>query len=318
MTPPRHPNIGHSVFQRLLDYAKSRGEDFNLLLLRYGVERILYRLSISPHAERFILKGASLFLVWRGHNYRTTKDTDLLASGPSDPASLAEILRQICGCAPPDVDGIEFLPASVLATPIREEQAYDGVRVTLEGRLHHAHVPVQVDIGFGDRVTPEPERVEFPTLLGGPAPHLLAYPRETMVAEKLEAMVYLGAANSRMKDFYDVWLLSRLYEFDGTTLCAAVGNTFHRRSTPLSRETPVAFTDAFCKDVQKRRQWRAFVRKAKPEQALDDLEAIIAAVAAFLLPVIETVREDRRFELTWHPGGPWTRSSKIVAKRNGS
>ena len=305
MSPDKKRNTGHSVFQRLLNHARTRGEDFNLLLFRYGIERLLYRLSISPYADKYILKGASLFLVWKGQNYRVTKDADFLGSDPSDAEHITGVFRELCHATIEDNDGIEFMPDTVHAVPNREEQAYDGIRVTLVAMLYQAKIPLQVDIGFGDAITPEPERIEFPTLLGTPSPQLLAYPRYTMVAEKFEAMVRLGMANSRMKDFYDVWLMSRLFEFDGRTLCDAIRNTFRRRSTPLPNGLPMAFTDEFCKDTQKQTQWRAFVRKSKPEDVYGDFDDVISDVAAFLTPVIEAARGDNHFELSWIEGGPW-------------
>lgn len=303
-------NTGHSVFQRLLNHAKTHGEDFNLLLFRYGVERLLYRLSISPHVDRFVLKGASLFLVWKGQSYRVTKDADLLGFGPADAEQLTGVFEELCRTASVDVDGVEFMPDTVKAAPIREGQEYDGIRVTLVGLLHEARIPLQIDVGFGDVVTPAPERIEFPTLLDAPAPKLLAYPRYTMVAEKLEAMVRLGVANSRMKDFYDVWLLSRLFEFDGRTLCEAVRNTFSRRATPLPEGLPMAFTDEFRKNVEKQTQWRAFVRKSKPEIACGDIDDVIVDVATFLMQVVEAARGDKHFELLWACGGPWGVTAK--------
>ena len=305
MNPDKKRNTGHSVFQRLLNYARTRGEDFNLLLFRYGIERLLYRLSISSHADKYILKGASLFLVWKGQNYRVTKDADLLGSDPLDAEHITGVFRGLCHATIEDNDGIEFMPDTVHAVPNREEQAYDGIRVTLVAMLYQAKISLQVDIGFGDAVTPDPEWIEFPTLLGTPSPQLLAYPRYTMVAEKFEAMVRLGMANSRMKDFYDVWLMSRLFEFDGRTLCDAIRNTFRRRSTPLPNGLPMAFTDEFCKDTQKQTQWRAFVRKSKPEDVYGDFDDVISDVAAFLTPVIEAARGDNHFELSWIEGGPW-------------
>ena len=307
MSPDTKRNTGHSVFQRLLHYAKEREEDFNLLLFRYGVERLLYRLSISPHADKFILKGASLFLVWKGQNYRVTKDVDLLCLGPADAEHIAAVFRELCQIACGDVDGVIFMANTVSAVPIREEQKYDGIRVSLLGMLHHARIPLQIDIGFGDAITPEPEKINFPTLLNALAPKLLAYPRYTMVAEKLEAMVHLGMANSRMKDFYDVWLLSKLYTFDGQTLCEAVSNTFKRRSTPIPGGLPFAFSDDFRKDLQKQTQWRAFIRKAKPEIAVDDLDVVIEDLRAFLMSVVETVRGNSLFDLLWVEGGPWSK-----------
>jgi hypothetical protein len=312
MSPAKKRNTGHSVFQRLLNHARTSGEDFNLLLFRYGVERLLYRLSISAHADTFILKGASLFLVWKGQNYRVTKDADLLGLGPADAEHLANVFRELCRGASDDVDGIEFMPDTVRAVPIREAQEYDSIRVTLVGLLHKARIHLQVDIGFGDAVTPAPERIEFPTLLDAPAPQLLAYTRYTMVAEKLEAMVRLGMANSRMKDFYDIWLLSRLFEFDGGTLCEAVRSTFRRRSTLLPAGLPMALTDEFRKDTQKQTQWRAFVRKSRPESVSDDINAVIGELATFLMPIVEAARSEKRFELPWPRGGPWGGASQLM------
>ncbi|HEA69823.1 MAG TPA: nucleotidyl transferase AbiEii/AbiGii toxin family protein [Desulfobacterales bacterium] len=305
MSPDKKRNTGHSVFQRLLNHARTCGEDFNFLLFRYGIERLLYRLSVSPHAERFILKGASMFLVWKGQNYRVTKDADLLSSGPADAEHIIGIFRDLCQTTAEDSDGVEFKADTITAVPIREEQAFDSIRVTLVGILHQARIPLQIDIGFGDAVTPEPERIEFPTLLDNPPPRLLAYPRYTMVAEKFEAMVRLGMANSRMKDFYDLWLMSRLFEFNGLTLCDAIRNTFRSRSTPLPGGLPMAFTDEFRKDAQKQTQWRAFVRKSKPVDVSVDFDAVIDKVAAFLMPVVEAAKGEKLFGKLWPPKGPW-------------
>jgi len=287
MSSTGKPNMGHSVFQKILNHARTRGENFNLLLFRYGIERLLYRLSVSSYADKFVLKGASLFLVWKGQNYRVTRDADLLGLGAADEDRLAEMFKELCRASTHDVDGIEFMPDTVSAIPIREEQKYRGIRVTLVGLLHKARISLQVDIGFGDAVTPGPERVEYPTLLDAPAPQILSYPRYTMVAEKLETTVRLGMANSRMKDFYDLWLLSRLFDFDGRTLCEAIRNTFRRRSTLLPDGLPMAFTGEFRKDEQKQVQWRAFVRKSKPENVPGDIDAVISEVAVFLMPVIQ-------------------------------
>ena len=307
MSPDKKRDTGHSAFQRLLSYARTKGEDFNLLLFRYGVERLLYRLSISSDADKFILKGASLFLVWKGQNYRVTRDADLLGSSPADIEYIASIFRDLCKAKTEDSDGIQFMSDTVRAVPIREEQTYGGIRVTLMGILHQARIPLQVDIGFGDVVTPEPERIEFPTLLDDPPPQLLAYPRYTMVAEKLETMVRLGMANSRMKDFYDVWLMSRLFEFEGQTLCDAIRNTFRRRSTLLPSGLPTAFTEEFRKDAQKQMQWQAFVRKSKPEDVSGDLASVIIDLEAFLMPAIETSEGGKPFCMLWPPNGPWNK-----------
>lgn len=305
MNTDKKRNAGHSVFQRLLGHAKTRGEDFNFMLFRYGIERLLYRLSVSAYANEFILKGASLFLVWKGHNYRVTKDADLLSTSPADAEHINSIFRELCHYKTEDSDGIKFKPDTVRALPIREEQAYDGVRVTLLGILYHARIPLQVDIGFGDAVTPEPEQIRFPTLLGAPPPQLFAYPRYTMVAEKFETMVKLGVSNSRMKDFYDVWLMSSLFDFNGQILCDAIRNTFRRRSTQLPGGLPMAFTDEFWKDAQKQTQWRAFVHKSKPEDVPGDFDVVNDKIAGFLIPVMEAARENKPFGKLWPSNGPW-------------
>ena len=310
MSPGKKLNAGHSIFERLLNYAKEHRQDFNLLLFRYGIERLLYRLSISPHADKFILKGASLFLVWFGQNYRVTKDADLLCSGPADVEHIAVVFRELCQVVSDDVDGIVFMADSVRAVQIREEQEYGGIRVTLVGMLHQARIPLQIDIGFGDAITPAAEKITFPTLLNAPAPELLAYPRYTMVAEKLEAIVRLGIANSRMKDFYDVWLLSKLFTFDGGTLCKAVGNTFKRRSTSIPGGLPTAFTDDFRKDAQKQTQWRAFIRKAKPDTMTDNLDVLMNDIETFMMPVVDAVRQGKLLKLIWKRGGRWSKETE--------
>lgn len=304
MTLTEKKNIAHSIFQRLLDRARSDRVDFNLLLSRYGMERFLYRLSISPHGDRFVLKGASLFLVWKGQSYRVTRDADLLGFGDPSPELLTEIFRDVCRVKFQG-DGMIYPSGSVKTAAIREEQEYDGVRVTLDGFLNQARIPLQIDIGFGDAITPSPDNIEYPTLFAAPPPRLKAYPRYTLVAEKLEAMVRLGLANSRMKDFYDLWLVSRLFSFEGSVLRKALENTFARRRTTLPASAPIAFTPVFHGDSQKRTQWSAFVRKSRPDAAVDDLAAIVVEISIFLLPVIESLQSDAPFESVWMPIRGW-------------
>ena len=298
-------NVAHSIFQRLLNHAKTNKEDFNLLLSRYGMERFLYRLSVSPHNERFILKGASLFLVWKGQNYRVTRDADFLGFGNADTEQLADLFRDICRVEFQG-DGMIYLPDSLRAEEIREDQEYDGVRITLVGMLNQARIPLQVDIGFGDAITPAPEQIEYPTLFDAPPPLLKAYPRYTLVAEKVEAMVKLGLANSRMKDFYDLWLVSRLFSFEGNVLRNALENTFDRRRTTFPASTPFAFTPAFYADPQKTVQWTAFVKKSKPDIPVGDLSAVIADIAVFLVPVIKSLQSNAPFNNEWMPDRGWS------------
>ncbi|UCZ57502.1 nucleotidyl transferase AbiEii/AbiGii toxin family protein [Desulfurispirillum indicum] len=308
MSQDKKGNIAHSISQRLLNRAKANKEDFNFLLSRYGMERFLYRISISPHADRLILKGASLFLVWAGQNHRVSRDVDFLGFGNPDADQLAEIFLDVCCIESPD-DGMIYLCDSLKTEAICEGQEYDGVRITLVGLLDRARIPLQFDIGFGDIVTPAPENVEYPVLLDYPPPLLRAYPRYTLVAEKTEAMVRLGLANSRLKDFYDIWLVSRLFSFEGSILQKALQNTFERRRTALPESIPFAFTPAFYDDAQKRIQWTAFVKKSKPSIPIYDLTTIITDISDFLVPVVKGLLLNDPFECTWLPDHGWSGES---------
>jgi hypothetical protein len=251
MNNKRGKNTAASVRDRLLALARKRGEDFQLLLTQYGLERLLYRLGQSQYRDRFILKGAMLFILWGDQPHRPTRDVDFLGFGDSSEAGLQDIFRELCSI-PVEDDGLSLMADSVQVEVIRDEAEYGGIRVRLFGDLAGARVPIQADIGFGDAVTPEAKEVEYPTLLGNPAPHLRAYPRETVVAEKYQALVNLGMANSRMKDFYDLWVIARKFDFDGATLSESIRNTFSRRQTPLPEHTPFGFSAEFYEDAQKK------------------------------------------------------------------
>ncbi|MBD3393425.1 MAG: nucleotidyl transferase AbiEii/AbiGii toxin family protein [Chitinivibrionales bacterium] len=305
MSKPSERNYGHSAYARLLAFAKNNRLDFTFALQRYAMERLLYRMSKSIYADKFILKGASLFLVWKGHSFRVTKDADFLAFGFLNEDSLASIFKEIVSIPGCEDDGLGFEPDSIRAAPIREEQEYGGIRVTLTALLHNARIPLQIDVGFGDAVTPAPEIVTYPSALGYPAAHLRAYTRYTVVAEKLEAMVQLGIADSRMKDFYDIWLMSRLFDFHLVTLCSAIQDTFKRRKTDLPKTAPMALTEEFWGDAQKRTQWNAFLRKSKPEGAESDFEKIVTAIADFLLPALQAIQAEEMLNRHWESGGPW-------------
>ena len=300
MSSPKR-NLAASVHQRLLSRSRENGEDFNLILVRYGIERLLYRLSQSKHADRFLLKGAMLFLVWSGEIYRPTRDVDLLGFRSSDAGELEQIFREIC-LIEVEPDGLLFKAETVRAEEIREEAAYPGIRVTAQATLGNARISIQVDIGFGDAVTPKPEEVEFPALLDFPAPRLHSYPIYTTVAEKLETMVLLGEANSRMKDFFDIRRMSLLFEFNGPTLVEAIAATFNRRKTRLPGAVPEAFTRDFA--VGKRTQWEAFIRR----NALSDepFATVVAAAYEFLYRPLRAASRSETFTENWGPGGPWT------------
>lgn len=277
-------SISASVKALLQNVAATRGEDFNLLLLRYGIERLLFRLSQSPHADRFLLKGAMLFVVWDEKTHRPTRDLDLLGFGSTEKADLIRVFAAVAAVPVVD-DGIVFDPESVQADDIREDNAYGGVRIRLLGKLGTAEVPVQIDVGAGDVVTPAPESATFPVLLDFPAPKIRTYPVYTVVAEKFEAMVKLGIANTRMKDFYDIWFLARRFEFDGPTLRSAIDATFARRQTNLP-PLPEALTDAFANDPTKQVQWAAFLRRNGLIGPPGRFGEIVAVLRKFFEPVL--------------------------------
>lgn len=293
-----------SIQVRLARRARTAGLDPNLVLVRFGLERFLYRLSISPHADRFVLKGALLMLVWLGETIRPTRDGDLLGTGDLSPQLLIRILEEICAVEV-EPDGLEFLPASIRVVPIRPENTYGGMRGTIEGRLGKARLRVQLDVGLGDAVTPEPVWLEYPSLLELPRPRLKAYRPETAIAEKLHAMVVLGEANSRMRDFFDVSALAERLPFEGRPLARAVRATFERRRTPLPEATPLALTADFAALPDKQAQWRGFLRKNGLATAPTQFGTVVARVAEFLDPVIVASRRAAAFGDTWPPGGPW-------------
>lgn len=273
-------NLGASVRARLLKLSKANGQGFDLVLTRFALERLLYRLSQSPHADRFVLKGAMLMMSWFNDPHRGTRDLDLLGFGdPGEEAMLAtfrDILSQEVE------DGVLFDPDTLRVDRIREQLEYGGLRLRALASVGGARINLTIDIGFGDALEPEPEVVDYPVMLDLPAPRLRAYARETVIAEKFQAMVALGRANSRMKDFYDVWILSRSFSFDDDRLARAIAATFARRETPIPDEVPDALTPGFAADEQKQRQWRAFVA----DLAIDPggFEQISEELAAFLMP----------------------------------
>lgn len=300
-------NVATSVRQRLLNRSRNTGETFHNLSLRYGIERLLYRLSQSDHADEFILKGASLFYVWTGQLYRPTKDVDMLRFGPTDPELLARIIESCVTMKVVD-DGLVFDTDTIEARPIREVELYSGVRVTLKAYLGKAMISLQLDVGTGDSVTPDAERIEYPSLLDDmPSASLRAYRFETAIAEKCEAMIKLGMSNSRMKDFYDVFVLARDQAFEGATLVEAVRDTFLRRGTSLPEQLPVAWTLEFSQDSQKIKQWGAFLKKSRLQAP--DLSKVIDVVRTFLIPVCHAARGDATAPNYWSDGA-WARSSE--------
>lgn len=244
-----------------------------------------------------------LFPLWGVVSYRSTRDVDLLGYGDSEIEALVTVFRSICQTEVAD-DGITFDSASVQAEDIRDQMEYGGTRLKLNADLAGARIHLQVDIDFGDVITPSADSAEYPTLLDHPAPHLRVYPRETVIAEKFQAMVHLGIANSRMKDFHDLWVLGSQFNFDGMTLATALARTFERRNTPLPVELPLALTPEFFADVQKIRQWKAFLHRAGLTVEVE-LAEVATFIAGFVMPPMEKSTHREEFKGSWLAGGPW-------------
>ncbi|MFP6557172.1 nucleotidyl transferase AbiEii/AbiGii toxin family protein [Paraburkholderia sp. B3] len=282
MNRPR--NLAASVRAKLLNKARAEGLDFNLLLTRYALERMLYRLSVSRHRDNFLLKGSLLFDLWFDVPHRPTHDADLLGFTLAEVPQLITVFREISEVE--SDDGVVFQAETVRAAEIRKEANYAGVRVTLTGLLDGARCPVQIDIGFGDAVVPGPEESHYPVILEGmPQPYLRVYPQYTVIAEKLEAIATLGMLNTRMKDYFDLWVLARHAEIDRAILERAIQATFERRGTAIPADLPLGLSDEFAHDERKVQQWQAFQRKNRLDSV--PLSDVVTALRQFLLPALE-------------------------------
>jgi predicted nucleotidyltransferase component of viral defense system len=296
-------NLAASVRARLLTLAQEKGEDYQRILGKYAVERFLFRLGRSEHRDRFILKGAMLFTLWMGEMHRPTKDLDLLGWGSSALEEVEKTVREIC--AVEEDDGLAFDGASVAGERIKEDDEYEGVRVKLSATLAGARIPMQIDIGFGDAVYPEPEFASFPTLLSMEAPRIRAYPREATIAEKFNAMVALDIRNTRMKDFYDIWFMATTWEFDMEPLRTAIFASFERRGITVPKETPFALTDEFLSDAQKKQQWKAFASRLNPGSTVPQLDEVGTVLRAFLMPCIVADAHSKSHFVHWTPDSHW-------------
>ena len=295
-------DIGASVRQRLLNQSRARARPFQELLQYFAMERFLYRLANSSVAEQFVLKGALLLTAWQAPFSRPTMDIDLAGRTSNQLDHISEVIRSVCDVST-EPDGIEFDSTSIHVARIKEGSEYEGVRVTFIATLARARIPMQIDIGFGDVIMPAPTQVEYPTLLDFPTPVLLAYPKETVVAEKLEALTKLGLLNSRLKDYYDVALLSRLYPFAGGTLVEAIVAIFRHRETVIETE-PIGLTEMYYADPARSLQWRAFVRRSGFVEQPDDLKQIVLEVRRFAIPLLTAAAIGDALA-QWPPGGPW-------------
>ncbi len=308
MTRQKGKNTAASIRARLLALAHSKGEDYQRVLGRYAIERFLYRLGRSPHRDRFALKGATLFTLWTGHTHRPTKDLDLLGrASSSDIGEVETTIRAICEI--PGEDGIVFDSKSLEGTRIKEDDEYDGVRIKLHADLAGARIPMQIDIGFGDAVYPEPELASFPVLLPMEAPLIRAYPREASIAEKFHAMLVLDIRNSRMKDFYDIWFMANTWTFDMACLRNAILASFERRGSTIPTGVPFALTQDFLNDPQKKQQWSAFVSRLNPEDQAPSLEEVGAILGALLLPCISGDSLPKAEIVSWTPNQGWSRTT---------
>ena len=303
MTQRKPRNIGASVLGRLKHLSDQSREDYNFLLQRYVAERFLYRLGESQHREKFVLKGAMLLALWGGGTYRPTRDLDFTAYGNSWKEHLRGSLQEICSI--PAEDGVVFVKEELKLESIRDQAAYNSFRARLKAKLGSALISLQIDIGFGNAIQPSPIDSEYSTLLGHSPPQIRVYPREAFVAEKLHAMVVLGARNSRYKDFYDLYTLTKHFAFHGKPLIEAVRATFQLRGTPFSQQQPVALTPQFYADADRAQEWRSYIERNKLKGAPSDFGIVGERLATFLREVWRVIANEIPFTAMWPKGGPW-------------
>jgi predicted nucleotidyltransferase component of viral defense system len=279
-------NMAASVRQRLLNQARKEKQDHQRLLVRYAIERFLFRLSQSEFKNQFVLKGAMLFVLWSPQPFRSTGDLDLLGYGANDPESVRKIIAGICNQHVPD-DGLRFDASSLTVEAAREDDEYQGARVRLDAHLGTAIITVQIDIGFGDVVNPAPSEIDYPVLIDElPAARIRAYPPETVIAEKFEAMVRFDDLTSRLKDHYDLWVLARTFSFRSETLETAISQTFERRGTPIPKTLPAPLTTEFALRRDKQEQWKAFLKRTTPTLEPPPFEFLVRDLRRFFKPII--------------------------------
>ncbi len=296
-------NLVASVHQKLKNVAQQTGRPFNDIVQYYALERWLYRLAQSDYHDRFILKGALMLLVWKTALTRPTRDIDLLGRINNSPKSISIFVTDVCK-VPVEDDAMTFDASGITVEPITEDADYAGMRAKFLGWLGKTRLPMQIDIGFSDIVTPKPTLVDYPTILDQPSPRLSAYNRETAIAEKFHAMMKLGELNSRMKDFFDVMLLAKAYDFVGGLLVEAIKQTFAQRRTEVESE-PICFSSDFANDSTKQKQWEAFVRRSAFTEAPAKFPEIVEAVKSFLQPPAAAIQKGDPFSARWVAGTQW-------------
>ena len=306
-------NVAASIRQKLLNIATRNREDFGLILTRYALERLLYRLSQSSYRDHFVLKGAMLFQIWADAPHRPTRDLDLLGKGDPSPERCLAVFRELCDIRVPE-DGIIFSADTASAAKIKEDQQYEGVRIKFLAHLQNVRIPIQVDVGFGDAVNPN--LLDYPTLLPLPAPRIQAYPMNSVIAEKLEAIVSLGMLNSRMKDFFDIWFLARTFPFAAGALGDAIRSTFGRRATRLDADSVDILLTDLSHDPSKQTQWRAFTQRTGIEMP-DAFPDVLIAIRQFLSRPMRAATIETEAALSWPAGGPWRALAPDVTQNSG-
>ena len=301
---PEPKNIEASVRARLQNKAQETGRPFAEVFQYYGMERFLYRLSQSKYADTFVLKGALMFVVWKVSEMRTTRDIDFLGRFDNEIIGIESVFREICSMAVPR-DGLVFDPETLKGERIKEDADYEGVRIKFTGFLGKARIPMQVDIGFGDVIFPKPKTINYPAILDFPSPHLKGYTVESVVAEKFEAMIKLGRLNSRMKDFYDIWLAARQFDFKGDELSQAIRQTFEHRGTGLPEKAPFFEKEIYNELSDRQALWKAFLQKMEIKGAPENLSEIALAIENFLLEPVKMIHAGHDLSAHWHTPGPW-------------
>lgn len=296
-------NLGASIRQKLLNLAQQTKRPFNEVLTYYMIERFIHRLSKSPYKSRFVLKGALMFIVWDLSDTRPTRDIDLLGKTHNTAENIKQIIQEICCIECPE-DAAIFMTDSVECEPIQEQNEYQGIRAYFNGQLSKAKTRMQIDIGFGDIVFPKPSNVNYPTMLGMTAPAILGYTPETLIAEKTHAMMRHGLRNSRMKDYFDVWMLSNQFVFEGAHLAEAIQKTFLQREMKINDAAAKIF-DELIVDNSKKMQWKSFINNNVLTIVPDTFEEVIDRLKLFIQPIFECSSKEEQFGLSWQCPGPW-------------
>ena len=297
-------NIEASVRALLQNKARETNRPFAEVLQYYGMERFLYRFSRSEYADKFILKGALMFTVWQVPQRRTTLDIDFSSTYDNQIATIEKVIRDVSKVSVTP-DGLVFDSQTIKGQKIKEDADYEGVRVKFRGFLERARIPMQIDVGFGDIIYPNPKTINYPVILDFPKPHLKGYPAESVVSEKFEAMLKLGLLNSRMKDFYDIWLMMRQFDFNGLKLIEALKRTFRHRKTSLPQHKPLFAEEIYDEKSDRQMLWKAFLRKGDIKHAPEKLSTTAREIENFLIDPLDAVNKSRVMNEEWKALGPW-------------